>query len=358
MNKQERQQEILTLLQADELNEVLGTGYLAEKFNVSEATIRRDLQELADNGHIQRQYGGAVPARNSNRINKGAIGLILGSRIDRYMDPFYNVVLEEVDHTLQTYGYHSAYVRTFHEIGSEEEVINLLKAFPVKGIIIIGMTGNSSVEYVRQHCTHTVTISHKPEDHDDVIIFDGYRGMKTMIEHLLGCGYSRMGFITGTPDPRLNGYIDTLRQHKITVEDELIYIDGGENWLPQVGGEGAAYLMSLPEPPEVIVCASDRLATGAMQWLNQHNYKIPHDVAVTGFDNIADSEFLFPALTTVHVHKKLMGQLAVERLVKRIENPEEVPLHIIVPTSLVIRQSCGSQQIPLQINTHKSTDKS
>jgi LacI family transcriptional regulator len=99
--------------------------------------------------------------------------------------------------------------------------------------------------------------------------------------------------------------------------------------------------MSLSKPPDAIICASDRLAIGAMHWLQQQGYRIPHDIAVTGFDNIPDSEFTFPSLTTVHVHKELMGEIAAERLVRRIENADEVPLHIILPTSLVIRQSCG-----------------
>ena len=61
-------------------------------------------------------------------------------------------------------------------------------------------------------------------------------------------------------------------------------------------------------------------------------------------DNIPESDFTFPRLTTVHVHKELLGELAIERIIRRIENPSEIPLRIITPTSLVIRQSCGSGQ--------------
>lgn len=55
------------------------------------------------------------------------------------------------------------------------------------------------------------------------------------------------------------------------------------------------------------------------------------------------SEFTFPPLTTINVHKMLLGEVAAERIVRRIENPDEVYLKITVPTSLVIRQSCGSK---------------
>ncbi len=78
-----------------------------------------------------------------------------------------------------------------------------------------------------------------------------------------------------------------------------------------------------------------------MGWLQQNGYRIPADIAVTGFDNIPDAHFTFPPLTTVHLHKVLLGELAAERLARRIENPAEVYLKITTPTSLVLRQSCG-----------------
>jgi LacI family transcriptional regulator len=99
--------------------------------------------------------------------------------------------------------------------------------------------------------------------------------------------------------------------------------------------------MNQKNPPDAIVCASDRIAIGAMQWLHQNGFRIPDDIAVTGFDNISDSEFTIPPLTTVHAHKELIGALAAERAIRRIENPNEVPLQIVTPTSVIIRQSCG-----------------
>jgi LacI family transcriptional regulator len=109
-----------------------------------------------------------------------------------------------------------------------------------------------------------------------------------------------------------------------------------------MGQRGTAVLMNLKKPPDAIVCASDRLAFGAMQWLHQNGFRVPEDISVTGYDNIPDSEFTIPALTTVHVHKELLGVLAAERAIRRIEDPNEVPLQIMTPTSAIIRQSCGA----------------
>ena len=94
--------------------------------------------------------------------------------------------------------------------------------------------------------------------------------------------------------------------------------------------------------PDAIVCASDRLAIGAMSWLQRKGFRVPEDVAVTGFDNIPDAEFTFSPLTTVNVEKGLMGELAAKRLVQRIENPDNRYPRIITSISLVVRESCGA----------------
>ena len=140
-------------------------------------------------------------------------------------------------------------------------------------------------------------------------------------------------------------YLDAVQAHGLPNEAALCVTVpfGIDGWTPDLGHVGAQQLMELTEPPDAIVCASDRIAIGAIQWLHQHNFGVPDDVAITGFDNIGDSAFTAPSLTTVHVHKQLIGELAAERVVKRIENKDEVPLLIQTPTHLVIRQSCGSR---------------
>jgi DNA-binding LacI/PurR family transcriptional regulator len=344
MKKITRHQTILELI-SDAGQQLLSTRDLALNLHVSEATIRRDLQELSINGQIQRQHGGVLPTQRSIHMqDKGQVGLLFGSRIDKFKDPFYNLVLEGVDRKLQEYGYHSAYLRTFHDIQTPEHAAELIRRFPVQGIIFIGTSAVPSIDYIRQHMPIIVTITHQREDYLEIVLFDGEAGMRSVVEHVIACGQRRIGFITGGIDERLTGYKAALQAHNIPIDNTLIRVIDNDlrGWVQQVGELGASQLMSLSEPPDAICCASDRLAIGAMRWLQQQGYRIPQDIAVTGFDNIPDSEFTYPPLTTVNVHKELIGELAAERVVRRIENPHEIPLHIIVPTELVVRQSSGS----------------
>ncbi len=347
MKKTERQNRILQRVHHASPEQMLATSELAEAFAVSETTIRRDFQVLADAGLILRQHGGAHPNRLSTPARLGQVGILLVSRIDKYRDPFYNMVLEGIDRALDRIGYHIAFVKTLYEIDSTARAQQLLENYTFKGLILLGMTYDESIVYLRQHVSPIVTMTDKHEMEDDLVMFDGVRGMRLMVRHLAKLGYRQLGYIAGYDDIRYNGFCQGLSENNLQLDRALHHIiePGPSGWTPDLGERGCRMLMSQSKKPDAIVCASDRLAIGAMGWLQRHGYQVPADIAVTGFDNIPDAEFTFPPLTTVHVHKVRLGEIAAERLAKRIENPDELFLKITTPTSLVVRQSCGSERV-------------
>ena len=340
MKKAERQHLILERVHELAKQEILPTRALAEQFAVSETTIRRDLQQLADAGLIQRQYGGAHP---SHTLPPAQVGILLASRIDKYRDPFYNMVLEGADKKLEALGLRIAYIKTTHDLATAAQAKALLSDFSVKGLIVLGTIFSESLDYLRQHLAPIVTVTDMPRIEDDEIMFDGERGMCRMVEHLAKLGYRRLGYIAGYEDLRYSGFCQGLVHCHLPRHRALHQIlkPGPSGWTPDLGERGARSLMQQTPPPDAIVCASDRLAIGAMQWLQQNGYHIPTDIAVTGFDNIPDAEFAFPPLTTVQVHKIRLGELAAERLAHRLAHPSDIHLKITVPTTLVIRRSCG-----------------
>ena len=346
MRKSQRQASILRQLQDAAPERLHATSELAQQFGVSESTIRRDLQQLAASGLLQRQYGGAHLKSQTAQVDNGSVGVLLVSRIDKYRDPFYNLVLEGVDHALESLGYQVAFVKTLHEVGSRAQAKALLENHAMRGLILLGTSDAASVAYLRERIAPIVTVADRLDIEDDLVLFDGQRGMRLMVAHLARLGHRRLGYISGYADIRYAGFIDGLRACDLTHEPGLHQIlePGPSGWTPDLGERGAAILMNQAQPPDAIVCASDRLAIGAMAWLQRQGFRVPADIAVTGFDNIPDADFTFPPLTTVHVHKVLLGELAAQRLVKRLENPVEVYLKISAPTSLVVRQSCGARQ--------------
>ena len=344
MKKSERQGLIVQQAQGAEPQKLLSTNELARQFDVSETTIRRDFQQLASAGLIQRQYGGAQISQPARHTALGQVGILLLSRIDKYRDPFYNMVLEGVDRELERLGYDIAFVKTLYEIDSTAAAERLLDACDIKGLVLLGEGPGESVAYLRKHIRPTITVTDKQELDADQISFAGDEGMRVLVGHLARQGRRRLAYISGYRDIRYAGFCQGLAANDLPHHAALhqVITPGPSGWTPDLGERGAANLMSLPQKPDAILCASDRLAIGAMGWLQRNGYRIPDDIAVTGFDNIPDSNFTFPPLTTVHVHKLLLGKLAAERLAQRIKNPDQVHLRITTPTSLLIRQSCGA----------------
>ncbi|MAU08341.1 MAG: hypothetical protein CL607_00850 [Anaerolineaceae bacterium] len=344
MNKTKRHQQILKLINGTG-EYALTTKELAEQLDISETTIRRDFQELADAGLILRQHGGAVSPRRPPNIVRGDVGVVLVSRGDRYSDPFFNTVLEGADQRLNELGYRVSYVKTYFHIETARMAGELLETQPVDGMLLLGAHRNAEgMEYLRRNVRCLTAAIDDVDPQLDIVSFDGYNGMRNIVTHLAKMGRKRLGFITGVKDHRYDGFLSTVRDLGLPDDPALhLEIDYGlDGWLPEMGEKGAACLMALDTPPDAIVCASDRVAIGAMRWLHNQGYRIPSDIAVTGFDNIQEADFTFPPLTTVHVHKFHIGRLAAERVVRRIENPDEIPLRITTPTSLVVRKSCGT----------------
>jgi DNA-binding LacI/PurR family transcriptional regulator len=296
-------------------------------------------------GLLRRHHGGASVIPSRQEPIRKEIGIVLVSTTGKYSDPFFNAILEGADYRLQELGYRISYINTQSEIRTPDQARNLLESHPVDGIILVGYVSTESIEYLKTNVRALVQTIESLGSDLDTVSFDGYHGMRKMIDHLVKLGHKRLGFIAGDADMRQKAFMDGVQAHGLSdsLELRVLVSFGLDGWTPELGHIGTEQLMQLSTPPDAIVCASDRIAIGAIQWLHQHNIRVPADIAVTGFDNITESAFTVPPLTTVHVHKQLMGRLAAERAVKRIESTEEIPLLIQTPTHLVIRQSCGSQ---------------
>jgi DNA-binding LacI/PurR family transcriptional regulator len=121
-------------------------------------------------------------------------------------------------------------------------------------------------------------------------------------------------------------------------------VPGG--WHVTEGQSAAAQLMSLPVPPTAIVAPNDMGAIGAITRIKEFNRRVPEDVAVVGYDNIAIAEWYDPALTTVDQPHYQMGERAMQLMLKRLEDPHDPAEVVKFETSLIIRRSSGGPRNP------------
>jgi len=100
-----------------------------------------------------------------------------------------------------------------------------------------------------------------------------------------------------------------------------------------------AYLQTEPELPTAFFADNDIIAVSCIRALKDCHYHIPQDVSIVGFDDMPLAFVTSPKLTTVHVCKEELGQYAVEKLLKAIENPDRPRLTTMVNTTITKRES-------------------
>ncbi|NMP32277.1 LacI family transcriptional regulator [Thalassotalea sp. M1531] len=172
---------------------------------------------------------------------------------------------------------------------------------------------------------------------------DNFHGGYQLTEHVIMNGRKEFAFIgeasSHAPEffDRYLGHCKALKDHKLAV-DETKQFDAIST--EESGYKAAESLIKSGAKFDALFGASDLIAIGAMRALLDNNYKVPEDVAIVGFDDIPMASFTFPPLTTAKQNTKLAGELLVESLIKLI-NEEEVKT-TLMPTSLIVRKSCGS----------------
>ncbi len=185
------------------------------------------------------------------------------------------------------------------------------------------------------------------------ILIDNNCGMYELLDHLIhDHNYRNFGFIRGPveskdAEARLAAFRKTLEEHNISVNES--FITEPLAWSFDSGRKGIRSLLSKSKnKPDVIVCASDLLATGALHELAHQKITVPDQISVVGFNNSIFTEYCIPTLTTVSMKPYERSWHAV-KILNNFFNGDELPDHdIIIPPSLVLRKSCGCQSLGIQ----------
>jgi len=233
--------------------------------------------------------------------------------------------------------------------GRSYGLYDLIKPGQFDGIILAADIGHiSSAEDVKNFCrmfaptpiasfaVQAAGISSFMADNDN--------GMRAVLRHMIEVhGYKRIAFIRGRQgeleaDLRFKAYQEELKAHDIRFEEQLV-VEG--DYSPESGRVAARTLLDeRGMRVQAIVASNDRMAFGALEVLQQRGIQVPDSVALTGFDDVSESQSMGVPLTTVHQSFYEAGKQTFGALVKRM-NGEFVDDVNILPAKLVIRWSCG-----------------
>jgi LacI family transcriptional regulator len=323
---------------------------VAHKAGVSTATVShvinetrfvsQELRTRVREAMEELDYRPNAIARSLRRKRTQNIGMI----VPDVAYPF----LAEVARGLEDRSFELGYSATLCESNSDPEreaaCIDLLRAKQADGIVFVA--GGESSTHVRALIKRRIPVVVCDRElagvEVDTVVADNVGSGCQGTEHLIRLGHRHIGCIAGPralciSDKRLDGYKHALKKSGIPLNKDLI---AHGDFRCQGGYEAMGELLSLGNPPTAVFTCNDLMAMGAICAASKRRLRIPEDIAIVGCDDIALAAFTNPSLTTIAQPKSKMGALAVDMLIDRIENMDKPPTKRVLPTELVIRDSC------------------
>ncbi len=361
---------------------------IARLAGVSKSTVSRVLNQRSDVDDSTRQRVlqvveevGFVPSVSAAGLAGGRSHLI-GVLLPSFTWPFISDILLGVSEVIASTRYELVVYSINSEVhtkNKQDTIDRILTTKLTAGLLAI-LPGQSSryIARLHEHGWPTVLVDDQeiPQQEGSNIPWIGVEnkeGGYMATRHLIQLGHRRIAHITGPrrflcARERYEGYCQALEEAGIAVDPELV-IEG--DFTP-AGGQRAAYtLLTLPADrrPTAIFAGSDTTAFGVMAVAEKLGMRVPADLALVGFDDVAASADMVPPLTTVRQPFYEMGQLSIKLLLSQLGLPGFPPLsspdlarfavhhtsgedgliHIRLATSLVVRASCGSAQSRLAL---------
>jgi len=311
------------------------SNVINEHPQVRESTRHHVLEVIAQLG-----YRVNVAARNLGTGRTGTIGLAV-PEIDR---PYYGLLSAAIIDAAAKRGLRVAIEQTGATRERELDALSLSRNRLYDGVILstVGL-GPADTDLLRVDYPVVILgerIFQGPVDHVAIANVDGARAA---VAHLIGGGRRRIAIMDaanrddGVASLRLDGYLAALADNGIAFDPERV--EPVEVFTMAAGAEAARAMVAAHPDVDALFCITDTLAFGAMRGLADLGVAIPDDIAVIGFDNVTESAFSIPSLSTIDPNHTLMAETAVRYLVQRIRGEAVEPREFVSTFSVVQRES-------------------
>lgn len=232
---------------------------------------------------------------------------------------------------------------------SMDDVIDSLLARQVDGILWVAPEIGDNHAWVEEQKTKITVpvlfLAMQPRASISSVSTDNFQGAVMAVQHLLDCGRKKIGHISGPlrwweADERKRGWRETLKSAGYEPSDQHC-VEG--NWSSSSGEQAFIQLLeSFPDIDAVFV-ANDQMALSVLREAFRRGIRIPEQLAVIGFDNIPESAYFYPSLTTIYQDLQLLGEQAVQSVVEMIqarrENQSVIAQSRFIQPTLVVRES-------------------
>jgi LacI family transcriptional regulator len=311
-----------------------GTARVSE---AKKTAIKSAIDKL---GFVANPMASGLAGGKSRSI--GVITQALGS-------PFYGQGLLGIEDVLIKENFASFFVSSHWRKADEQRCINSLEMRHVDGIIILtACLPDATLTALAAKTPLVITGRNLSTERLISISFDNFLGARLATEYLISLGHTRIAFIKGTsshPDAveRFRGYAAALKSHGIPLDDSLV---ARGNFVESGGESAAEALLQSKVPMTAIFAANDQMAYGAALALYRRGIRIPDDISLVGFDDLATSEFTLPPLTSVRHSIYEIGALAAKTMIQLIQG--QTPTLVVPKPELIVRDSTRPPAIPFK----------
>lgn len=300
-------------------------GMVAEAAGVSPSTVSRILNGTAAVAEDKRAAVDEAIARLGfvpDPVARGLAGgrtLSVGVVTQAIDSPFYGGALRGIEDELGRAGYSALFVSGHWNAAAEARCIETLRARRVDGIIVLtGRLSDAALAAYAQSLPVVVTGRSLRAPGLYALNFDNFEGARLATHHLLALGHRRVAFITGDqrhPDARerLRGYRAALEAAGLSFNPGLV-MPG--QYTEDSGRMAVERLLDSREPFTAIFAANDQMAFGAALGLHRRGLRVPDDVSLVGFDDLAGAAHSIPPLSTIHQAAHELGRLAALSLLQ------------------------------------------
>lgn len=227
-------------------------------------------------------------------------------------------------------------------------LVSRARAHLVDGVILNPVT-MEDIELPGEDLPPIVMIGEVRQNVTDQVWVDSVAAARDMTEHLLALGHRRIaivggpgaGFETATAILRRQGYREALTAAGILPDPALEFACA--DWTPGDAASVVTASLASGPPADAYFCFTDSMAIGVLSALWAAGLRVPDDVSVAGFDDIADGRFAIPPLTTVAFDKRLFAERTLELLGKRISQGDDPPMQVAIPHTIAARSSTSTR---------------
>jgi GntR family transcriptional regulator, arabinose operon transcriptional repressor len=325
---------------------------LAQQHRISRNTVRQAMSTLVHEGLLERVQGRGTFVRQDARLST-AVEKRIGVTLTYSGDQLNMELLIGIDQAAKGRGYQVSFSYSEERATQQVRDVERLRADRVAGMIIFPLSNETDNAVVAQLQADNVPVvlvdrflSERPTDY---VVTDNWGGSYRATEHLLILGHTRIAFLylaaadlrTTSVRDRWEGYRAALRDHGLPYDERLVFACPTQGMV----AEDDAYLaiINRQDRPSAVCLVNDMQAPSLYKAARRMGLCVPDDLAVVGFDDLSFAVHLGPPLTTIAQPRMEIGIRAAHTLIDRIEGNAEPLRHIVLPATLVVRESCGAR---------------